>query len=583
MKPDVMNEAELLCGSDFNDRLHCGQILKSHIITRMEPSAVPLEDMIEEQLKAIYQHHRILSQHHLILSQLRIRLNSRAPINARLPTELLIQIFKAYEEMCRPKHNLSRMEKRWARPYGWSVVSLICHYWRDIALATPSLWTFIQAGAPLEQIETWLSRSKSLPLQAVVHTINLEHDGVAEGTTLLFQHFARMKILDVALDDIDYVKTTFPPSTIPATALRYVRIHNLATRIEKDEVIQCILGRQLPCLTAVELLGSPWKWVTLELPQTLTSLVIGFTVTSQHCSPAEVLEVLRRLPLLVTLELEGKYIGNARDDQPFIHGLKPDVELFNLQTLFITGPISRCLAYLQHIRFPVQTRIHLETSIIQERHSLHLPLLDVLASKLSHGQPLLELSLSLTAPQLHWGVYDFTLELSGWPSIHPPSELFNNETPRVLVIFKSTNESELVTETLEGLGRSISAVETLRITEAGAYPLDLMKLGSMPNVRYLSLFGHDGLAQLPDLLITTSPDGRNPIFSNLRELEVYLQCTRCSSPPSYDYWAKLVHGLKLRRDWGLGLERLIIGKDAGVCKHEVDDAASFIDEVVQLS
>lgn len=127
------------------------------------------------------------------------RRNTLAPINSRLPKEVLCEIFLQLASECfhrrherpretfgtrssvggnnRPSNEPSLIREgytaprtRYAEAYAWLVVIHVCRYWRDTAYAFPNLWSIISIRHNSRGcVEQLLKRSKQAPL-------TIEHD-----------------------------------------------------------------------------------------------------------------------------------------------------------------------------------------------------------------------------------------------------------------------------------------------------------------------------------------------------------------------------------------------------------------------
>lgn len=93
------------------------------------------------------------------LSALRSHRNSLSAVS-RLPTEILCHIFTYLDISCR--QFLPDSQSSWM----WQSVTHVCRHWRDIALTSPTLWTYIDLRSPFWTQES-LQRSQMAPL--VVH------------------------------------------------------------------------------------------------------------------------------------------------------------------------------------------------------------------------------------------------------------------------------------------------------------------------------------------------------------------------------------------------------------------------------
>ncbi|TRM55999.1 hypothetical protein BD626DRAFT_353864, partial [Schizophyllum amplum] len=96
-----------------------------------------------------------------VLSEVNDARNKQSPIN-RLPPSLLLRIFN----VLRPTYSDYRPRRPGMYLKQWIVVSLVCRYWRDACLASPSLWATVDlCSAPFAAAQQFVERSADAPLQ----------------------------------------------------------------------------------------------------------------------------------------------------------------------------------------------------------------------------------------------------------------------------------------------------------------------------------------------------------------------------------------------------------------------------------
>lgn len=83
----------------------------------------------------------MLKQVESLFENIRKLRNRMAPIN-RIPPELLCTIFEhtTMDELHRP---FAGWPQTRPRPYSWQIIQSVCHHWRQMALRTPVLWSYI--------------------------------------------------------------------------------------------------------------------------------------------------------------------------------------------------------------------------------------------------------------------------------------------------------------------------------------------------------------------------------------------------------------------------------------------------------
>ncbi|TFK84211.1 hypothetical protein K466DRAFT_665300 [Polyporus arcularius HHB13444] len=86
----------------------------------------------------------------------------------RLPNELLVQVFHAYDaRMEVALHTYAPKNERCYRSH-WLPLMLVCRHWRALGVSAPSLWQLIEVGKNKSWVELALLRSGSLPIRLLV-------------------------------------------------------------------------------------------------------------------------------------------------------------------------------------------------------------------------------------------------------------------------------------------------------------------------------------------------------------------------------------------------------------------------------
>lgn len=136
-----------LCGSD------------APLLDALAAIAVRLRDSQENIPAAELE--QLETQARDVLHEVKRARNTHSPIN-RLPPELLLRIF----DVIRPTFPEYRPRRPKAYLAQWGAVTLVCRYWRDVCLASASLWSTIDlCSAPFAAAQQFIERSADIPLQ----------------------------------------------------------------------------------------------------------------------------------------------------------------------------------------------------------------------------------------------------------------------------------------------------------------------------------------------------------------------------------------------------------------------------------
>ncbi|KAJ7467544.1 hypothetical protein FB451DRAFT_394344 [Mycena latifolia] len=210
------------------------------------------------------------------------RLDSYSYPVLTLPNEIVSEIFVHFlpvYPLCPPINGLESP----------TLLTHICRGWREIALATPALWRAISLtdDQDLHILESWLNRSRSLPLSLKMDTI---FSSISEECLeKLALHAARWENAKLGLRVLSQLLTI--PTTMPL-------LQELGLRIRTDNggIFPPVAYRAVPHLRSVTLWDFSYPADFLPWAQ-LTSLTMANTC------PADCTTVLQHTVNLVHCEL----------------------------------------------------------------------------------------------------------------------------------------------------------------------------------------------------------------------------------------------------------------------------------------
>ncbi|KAJ7602442.1 hypothetical protein DFH06DRAFT_1023774 [Mycena polygramma] len=239
------------------------------------------------------------------------RLNSYTYPVLTLPTDIISEIFI----QCLPVYpNCSWLADSYLPP---ARLTQICHYWRELALATPTLWRAIRFppdGAPvLKKLDLWLTRSRNCLLSIEIND-SLGYASVPDAIALVLSHRERW----------EYAEFDVHPSQLAAFQGPLPVLRSLDLRLTADPDSSIVAFHDAPLLRTVALRRFDWMTIAkIVLPWAqLTSL------TLDNVLPHQCYQVLRCTPNLVHLNC--MLTSDAPDDSTY-HG--PDIELPCLESL----------------------------------------------------------------------------------------------------------------------------------------------------------------------------------------------------------------------------------------------------------
>ncbi|KAK6969658.1 hypothetical protein R3P38DRAFT_2587449 [Favolaschia claudopus] len=164
-------------------------------------------------------------------------------------------------------------------------LSHVCHQWREIALATSTLWTSLHVDANTVVpglLETWFPRAKERPLSLIVGGLYRSH------LNYVSSNMGRFRDLNIRLD---YTDETLHSSNNGAFSMLS---HLASVQATEEGIWNCLQNR--PPLREFQILSSNLLYISLDYHSprsTLTHLEI-----SAHISNAMFLKLLYHFPTL---------------------------------------------------------------------------------------------------------------------------------------------------------------------------------------------------------------------------------------------------------------------------------------------
>ncbi|KAF7976800.1 hypothetical protein HWV62_5656 [Athelia sp. TMB] len=228
-----------------------------------------------------------------------------------LPEELLKDIF-----ICRASNDYGAT----ITSRGEIVLSHVCHYWREVSISTPQLWTRVHRRVRqrhLSPISTYLARSKQMPLDLIVHAAYqpsspwADQEFIAESLVgvceLLEPHISRCRKIEFygenSANEDPFLQM------LASISMPILQSLHLSPRVEGGsfEAEQAVLfNDDAPMLRRVSLrFSQALRVLTVPLPHvTHLRFDISDRITQESAyGPPWITEQLARCPLLVHLDL----------------------------------------------------------------------------------------------------------------------------------------------------------------------------------------------------------------------------------------------------------------------------------------
>ncbi|TCD62753.1 hypothetical protein EIP91_006451 [Steccherinum ochraceum] len=257
---------------------------------------------IAEQLDRDIQEHR-----HAALTLSRRR-NALFPAY-RYPPEILAVVFQLYvASIHRPLFLFTEAQS----PFEWIPgITHTCHYWREVALSTPVLWTTVPiAYCGVQVVEAFAKRSAAASLTVdTAQEMEYSHDVPVARLTSLQKVFSRIGSLRVQLPYYQY-SSLFPQEPVNGSNSLRSLILGLPDLEEEDEFSRFPLADKtmiphhtLSSLLHLNVYNYIVRWNSRFFPKSLTRLIVA-GMRNKSAPISDVVEVISTLIELQELRLE---------------------------------------------------------------------------------------------------------------------------------------------------------------------------------------------------------------------------------------------------------------------------------------
>lgn len=322
--------------------------------------------------------------------QLKHALNSRRPTIAKLPPEILAEVFLHHAVIVQHERVALHEERGGAEIhksfYEWTNVTQVCHHWRNVALKCPHLWTWLAFEERVHSDFTDMiaQRSRKLPL-TVILTINsqtmhcdvcLDMDGQYQypdaACWMLNQKLPRVRELAVFVDrEVDrqfavgdmwgpLVEDSAPMlEDLRIEAIDSTRYRQGASDPAELDVRDGLFNGKTPKLRSLALGGVGIRFANPLFCSSLRTLKISDCQCWQPNAEPDFrawLHALKRLPRLEVLEVD-RSIPSADagiEYQP--------VPLPKLKFLHLATTVAAFADHMKYVKLPCSTAVRFSCS-----------------------------------------------------------------------------------------------------------------------------------------------------------------------------------------------------------------------------
>ncbi|KAF9554061.1 hypothetical protein CPC08DRAFT_713207 [Agrocybe pediades] len=295
------------------------------------------------------------------LRQAKTEMNQRhSTIFKKLPAEILYSVFESYvSDPVAPgdgggTFNQSFRREKMARP---TVLSQVCSQWRQVALATPRIWTTVvlmwdvSAEEEINRVHEWISRTRGFPLDMYMNTSRASMRRIDDwpcpfdSVNPLF--FPLLEAIASTSGKWRYF-TAYAPYCVLEYLGQHVRDVDLLEELSLRRVFSSEVSAGLlwthcqPAPQSVELIDYLPNKINVQW-----NAVTTMRVSHAHINTAQCLKLLSSARELITCIIRG--IQREDGEQRSWHINRPAIKHAKIQNFTCT---SSCLFILYRLKFP---------------------------------------------------------------------------------------------------------------------------------------------------------------------------------------------------------------------------------------
>lgn len=471
-------------------------------------------------------------------------------IATRLPPEVLLQVFlDCVEEDA--EEEADGFSAAWIQS-----LAHVCHYWRELALDYPLLWSnivFTRSSKilPLKMLEL----SRNVPISIRVNLGCAPHSKLYESVQEVLHHAPRAK--EISLESVDSERFNNLLASLPASFPFLERLSLkgilLDSRMMAFQVPSQLFTNDPLSLRSLTLHHCATTFDEQLFPVHCHKLV---NLDLCHVGPLRcdtILTILENATNLETISIDSVTgfmpTGGLPEPQP-----NQIVDLPNLTRLALCDQAFAVFSLLRYLSFPIQAVINLRFSI---GTFLPFPIFSLLTSHLARSPPMQSILLHAQDFRARRG-----LRVMAWNKNIPPEYFYIEDlpAPKLDVHFSCTDGSDdaALRIALNDLLRSVtvSSVHSLtiaRITQV--IPTDLWSglLSSFAFVRDLCLHGSTAIRNISTVLGSSMS-----LLPKLETLTIYEAAFRSSAGARDFDFSALMGCLKAREKNGKKVPRLVV-------------------------
>ncbi|KAI0088146.1 hypothetical protein BDY19DRAFT_907107 [Irpex rosettiformis] len=273
---------------------------------------------------------------------------------SHLPAEVLLLVFKIY----------SMVEWR-GGDVPWIKITHVCRAWRETALSAAALWSYIRLtpSTALDRVAAWLERSQRTPLTVIsLFSLNVRRNPQENDINeLIMRQLDRIRELEMYLPDATAIQSVDAMSNYPQ--LRSFACYLMLDAPHDTEFpLLPYFDTMFPNLTSLAVRNFRINIGAGQFPANLTSLILFEGNPATYATAGQVLDILRRLPLLEEFTIgKGKLLDEGVLSLASVS--LSTVNLPHLRHLSIAEHIRPFIHLITHLAVPKGLHFHMNIQV----------------------------------------------------------------------------------------------------------------------------------------------------------------------------------------------------------------------------